>query len=127
EFRQDQSLKLFLFDKKGGELTGDANFTAFLRRSAQFCFLGYSLSKEKEGKGYMFEALMEAIAYVFGKLNLHRIMANYMPHNERSGKLLDRLGFVKEGYARDYLLIAGKWQDHIMTSLINPNWISPDS
>jgi ribosomal-protein-alanine N-acetyltransferase len=32
-------------------------------------------------------------------------MANYMPHNQRSGDLLARLGFEKEGYAKDYLLI----------------------
>lgn len=49
-------------------------------------------------------------------------MANYMPHNQRSGNLLRRLGFVVEGYARDYLLINGRWEDHIQTSLINPNW-----
>jgi ribosomal-protein-alanine N-acetyltransferase len=52
-------------------------------------------------------------------------MASYLPHNQRSGKLLKRLGFVVEGYARDYLLINGLWQDHILTSLTNPNW-KPD-
>jgi ribosomal-protein-alanine N-acetyltransferase len=48
-------------------------------------------------------------------------MANYMPANERSGKLLKRLGFTVEGYARDYLFIAGAWQDHVLTSLANRN------
>jgi ribosomal-protein-alanine N-acetyltransferase len=51
-------------------------------------------------------------------------MANYMPHNRRSGNVLKRLGFVVEGYARDYLMINGKWEDHIFTSLINPHWRS---
>lgn len=51
-------------------------------------------------------------------------MAAYLPDNERSGKLLKRLGFVVEGYARDYLMIDGQWQDHILTSLINHNWNS---
>jgi ribosomal-protein-alanine N-acetyltransferase len=45
--------------------------------------------------------------------------------NERSGRLLERLGFVREGYARDYLLIAGRWQDHILTSLTNTG-LKPD-
>ena len=53
---------------------------------------------------------------------MHRIMANYMPHNQRSGNLLKKLGFVVEGYARDYLLINGKWEDHILTSLNNDNY-----
>ncbi|MGL4717164.1 MAG: 30S ribosomal protein S5 alanine N-acetyltransferase, partial [Aeromonas sp.] len=44
----------------------------------------------------------------------------YMPANQRSGALLERLGFEREGFARAYLLINGRWEDHILTSLINP-------
>ena len=86
------------------------------------CSLGYSLAEDGQGKAYMHEALEAAIHYVFDDLNLHRVNANYMPHNRRSGNVLKRLGFTVEGYARDYLLINGKWEDHILTSLINPNW-----
>ncbi|MBE9234176.1 30S ribosomal protein S5 alanine N-acetyltransferase, partial [Cuspidothrix issatschenkoi LEGE 03284] len=50
--------------------------------------------------------------------------ANYMPHNRRSAKVLKRLGFVVEGYATDYLMINGQWEDHILTSLTNPHWRS---
>lgn len=49
-------------------------------------------------------------------------MASYLPHNQSSGMLLKRLGYVVEGYARDYLMINGQWQDHILTSLTNYNW-----
>ncbi len=60
------------------------------------------------------------------KMNMLRMNATwyYLPHNQRSGKLLKRLGFVAEGYARDYLMINGQWEDRILTSLINPNWKS---
>ena len=84
--------------------------------------MGYSLAADRQGKGYMSEALEIAIAYVFTQLNLHRIMAAYLLDNQRSGKLLKRIGFVVEGYACDYLMINGQWQDHILTSLINRNW-----
>ena len=47
-------------------------------------------------------------------------MACYMPANQRSGALLERLGFEREGFARAYLMINGRWEDHILTSLINP-------
>jgi ribosomal-protein-alanine N-acetyltransferase len=70
----------------------------------------------------MYEALTAAIKYGFEELNLHRVMANYMPTNERSGKLLGRLGFTVEGYARNYLRLAGDWKDHILTALINESW-----
>ncbi|MEC4812143.1 MAG: GNAT family N-acetyltransferase, partial [Scytonema sp. PMC 1069.18] len=102
---------------------GFINFGNFIRRAAQYCNVGYSMAEVEQGNGYMTEALQAAIDYVFQVLNMHRIMANYMPHNQRSGNVLRKLGFVVEGYARDYLLINGKWQDHILTSLTNSNWL----
>ncbi|RCJ28970.1 alanine acetyltransferase [Nostoc minutum NIES-26] len=123
EFIHDQSLKLFIFFKRNPkEIIGTINFNNFIRGSAHFCYVGYSLAEAKQGKGYMTEALKAATEYAFQELNFHRIMANYMPHNQRSGNVLKRLGFVVEGYARDYLMIDGQWQDHILTSLINPHW-----
>ncbi|MCC5634993.1 ribosomal protein S5-alanine N-acetyltransferase [Nostoc sp. CHAB 5844] len=123
EFIHDQSLKLFIFSKKNPNLIiGTINFNNFIRGAAHFCYVGYSLAETEQGKGYMTEGLKAAIQYVFDDLNFHRVMANYMPHNQRSGNVLKRLGFVVEGYARDYLLINGKWQDHILTSLTNPDW-----
>jgi len=70
----------------------------------------------------MHEGLKASLDYVFGDLNLHRVMANFMPHNLRSNAVLRRLGFTVEGYARDYLYIDGAWRDHVLTSLTNPNW-----
>jgi [ribosomal protein S5]-alanine N-acetyltransferase len=124
EFVNDYSLKLFIF-KKGNlrEVIGNINFRNFTRGAAQYCTLGYSLAQSQQGKGLMTEALESAIKYVFHELNIHRIMANYMPHNRRSGNLLKRLGFVIEGYARDYLMINGQWEDHILTSLTNSHWV----
>jgi [ribosomal protein S5]-alanine N-acetyltransferase len=123
EFIHDQSLKLFIFRQgKSNKVIGTINFTNFIRGAAHFCYVGYSLAESEQGQGYMTEALKAATDYVFKELNFHRIMANYMPHNRRSGNVLKRLGFVVEGYARDYLLINGKWEDHILTSLVNPDW-----
>lgn len=123
EFQCDQSLKLFVFKNNNPtEIIGQANFNNFVRGAAQFCYLGYNLAEIEQGKGYMTEALQAAIQYVFKQLNVHRIMANYIPQNQRSGNVLKRLGFVFEGYARDYLLINGQWQDHILTSLTNKDW-----
>ena len=121
EFELGISLRLLFFfrDDEGGAVVGDCNFTNFVRGPFQACYLGYKISRRAEGKGLMREALASAIEYAFEELRLHRIMANYVPVNERSGRLLRRLGFTVEGYARDYLLIGSEWRDHILTSLTN--------
>ncbi|MBD0373117.1 MAG: GNAT family N-acetyltransferase [Pyrinomonadaceae bacterium] len=121
QFEQDSSLRLvfFLRDDKQGAVVGDCNFTNFVRGPFQACYLGYKIAKRAEGRGLMREALAAGIDYAFDTLHLHRIMANYVPTNERSGQLLRRLGFTVEGYARDYLLVGGMWRDHVLTSLTN--------
>jgi ribosomal-protein-alanine N-acetyltransferase len=122
QFEQDLSMRLVFFlrdDAGGGAVVGDCNFTNFVRGPFQACYLGYKISKRVEGRGLMYEALVAATAYAFETLRLHRIMANYVPTNERSGRLLRRLGFLVEGYARDYLLVGGAWRDHVLTSLTN--------
>lgn len=123
ELAKDFSLRLFMFVKKNPKkIIGTINFSNFVRGVAQYCNVGYGIAEAEQGKGYMTEALQAAIAYIFKELNMHRVMADYIPHNQRSGNLLKRLGFVVEGYARNYLLINGQWQDHILTSLTNPDW-----
>jgi ribosomal-protein-alanine N-acetyltransferase len=123
ELAADRALRLCVQwrDDPAGEVIGFCNFNQLVRGAFYAATLGYSLDHRAVGQGVMFEALGAAIAHVFGVLGLHRVMANYLPHNERSGRLLRRLGFVVEGYARDYLFINGAWRDHILTALTNPD------
>lgn len=123
EFAAGASMRLFLFlTEQPDVIVGTANFTSFIRGVGHMCNLGYSLGDRFVGHGYMVEGLEGAIAYAFGPLNLHRIQANYMPHNARSGHVLERLGFVIEGQAKDYLMINGAWRDHVLTSKTNLDW-----
>ncbi len=122
EFHTDQSLKLFVFERQTNTIIGIVNFNNIVRRVAQYCNIGYSLAEDKQGFGFMEEALKYAIKHSFEVMNLHRVMANYMPHNVRSGKVLKKLGFTAEGFARNYLYINGAWEDHVLTSLTNDNW-----
>lgn len=127
DFHGDAAIRFFLFDRANPSVVvGSANLNNIVRGAAQYCNLGYSIAQDREGKHMMKEALQSVISYGFSALNLHRIMANYQPSNQRSGWLLRSLGFNVEGYARDYLLINGKWCDHILTSMLNPNWIAKD-
>jgi [ribosomal protein S5]-alanine N-acetyltransferase len=127
DFRAGRALPILLLRRgdEDGPILGDITFSNLVRGPFLACYLGYNLDREHVGQGLMYEALGAAIQHVFEQLRVHRIMANYMPANQRSGRLLRRLGFTVEGYARDYLFLAGAWQDHILTSLTNPAPIVP--
>lgn len=123
--KQGNAYYFLLLDNNENHVQGVANFSNVLRGSFHACFLGYSLGQQWQGQGLMFEALQSLIRYMQRQQRMHRIMANYMPHNHRSGDLLARLGFEREGYAKDYLMIDGKWQDHILTALTQQEWALP--
>jgi ribosomal-protein-alanine N-acetyltransferase len=54
------------------------------------------------------------VPFAYEGLRLHRIEAACIPTNQPSIKLLERTGFKREGYAREYLCINGLWQDHLL-------------
>ncbi|MBV8460222.1 MAG: GNAT family N-acetyltransferase [Candidatus Eremiobacteraeota bacterium] len=122
QYADGDSCLTFLFDLDDAQVIGTANLSEFVRGPFQAAYLGYSVAKAREGQGLMHEALRLLIDFAFGELRLHRIMANHMPRNERSAALLRRLGFVREGLAREYLRINGVWEDHVLTSLTNSAW-----
>ena len=113
---------LLLRDQPEAEVAGTCNYTQIVGGAFRACVLGYQIARRHEGTGLMHEALAATLEYAFRELRLHRVMANYRPENLRSGRLLERLGFVKEGFAREYLFIDGAWRDHILTSRTNPDF-----
>lgn len=117
--REGTEFRFAAFTPDRSEIVGVCNFTGVSRGVLQACFLGFSVAGKFAGQGVMFEILQASIDHIFKNAGLNRIMANYMPANLRSGKLLERLGFEREGYARRYLKIAGKWEDHVLTSMVN--------
>ena len=100
-------------------VVGSIGYSQISRGPFCACVLGYQIDRECEGHGLMSEALRASNRYMFDEQKLHRIAANYRPENIRSGRLLAKLGFRIEGFARNYLFIDGEWRDHILTSIAN--------
>jgi ribosomal-protein-alanine N-acetyltransferase len=113
---------LAIIDQKLHKMVGMITVSGIYKSPFYSCDLGYSMAAEAQGQGIMPRALKLVIEYMFRQHNMHRISASYMPHNKRSAAVLEKLGFVKEGYAPSYLLVNGQWQDHVLTALINENW-----
>lgn len=103
-----------------GAVVAECNFTNIVRGPFQACTLGFSIARASEGRGLMTMVVRTGVGIMFDDYGLHRIMANHMPHNDRSRRVLERCGFVREGYAKAYLKIAGRWEDHVLTALVDP-------
>ena len=120
-FMAGTEVKFLAVHRASERMVASCSFTNIVQGPLLGCNMGYSVAKEFEGQGIMREVAGAAIRHIFDVLGLHRIMANHMPSNVRSERLLRHLGFEREGYAKSYLKIAGQWQDMVLNSLINPN------
>ncbi|MUG31723.1 GNAT family N-acetyltransferase [Psychrobacter sanguinis] len=116
--RQRQGISMLFTSKNSTQVIGVINFSGFMYGVFQAGYVGYSIDSDYEGKGIMSEVLSQALEYVRKHYGLHRIMANYLPDNHRSARLLNTLGFEQEGYAKSYLKINGQWRDHVLTALV---------
>jgi len=122
EFERGESARwvVFLRESDSSNAVATANVTQIVRGPFQAAYLGYQVDRRHEGLGLMTEALRAVVSHAFDEMRLHRLMANHVPENERSSRVLARLGFAKEGLAKDYLFIGGAWRDHVLTALANP-------
>ena len=93
---------------------GKIALSGIMRGAMYGAYLGYWMSEDVQGQGYVTEALRAVLDFAFGPAGLHRVQAAIMPRNARSLRVIEKLGFRREGYAERYLQIAGKWEDHIV-------------
>ena len=103
-----------MFRSSDNALVGGLTLANIRRGVAQAGSIGYWVGAPFARQGYMTAALRALIPFSFGTLRLHRLEAACIPSNAASIGLLEKTGFKREGYARQYLCINGVWQDHLL-------------
>jgi ribosomal-protein-alanine N-acetyltransferase len=114
DLRSDQGYAFLIVRYSDGALVGGLTLANIRRGVAQACSLGYWMGLPFVRHGYMTAAVRAVVPFAFATLRLHRIEAACIPTNAGSIRLLEKNGFVREGYAREYLCINGVWQDHLL-------------
>jgi ribosomal-protein-alanine N-acetyltransferase len=114
DLRTDQGYAFLILRTADNALVGGLTLANIRRGVAQAGSLGYWMGEPFVRNGYMTAAVRAIIPFAFGTLRLHRLEAACIPTNNGSIRLLEKTGFVREGYACDYLCINGIWQDHLL-------------
>lgn len=94
-----------------------------LNREQRRAEVGYSLSPAEQGRGLAAEALRAALAHAFDVLGLLRIEADVDPRNAPSCRLLERLGFRREGLLRARWHVADEVCDSALYGLLAPEFV----
>lgn len=112
EWRTGICYGFFIFQNETNRLVGGVTLANVRRGVVESGNVGYWVGKDYARQGVMSEALQITLDFAFRKLNLHRVEAACLMHNDASRGLLLKAGFTHEGTARKYLCINGRWQDH---------------
>ena len=114
DLRTDQGYAFLIIRGSDNALVGGLTLANIRRGVAQAGSLGYWMGQPFARQGYMSAAVRAIIPFAFTTLRLHRLEAACIPTNAGSIRLLEKTGFMREGYAREYLCINGIWQDHLL-------------
>ena len=123
EFNQPESwYQVLITEKDTKAVIGDIGIHFFGAENLQ-TVLGITLNKDFQGRGYASEALNGVINFLFSDLKKHRIMASVDPENIDSLKLMERIGFRKEGHFVKSLFWKNNWTDDVIYALLREEWI----
>src|SRR5579872_3711406 len=121
DWRTDQGYNFFIY-RADEALAGGIGLSNMRRGVAETASLGYWIGEPFARQRLMTAALPLVLDFAFERLRLHRVEAACLPTNVPSRAALLRAGFTEEGYARRYLLIDGKWQDHLLFAILREDW-----
>lgn len=117
QFIDGTSIDLGIF--KDEKLIGKIKLSNIVYGILRNAFVGYSIDKEHQGRGYMKEALNTVCSYAFEEMGLHRLEASTLMDNSRSQGVLKACGFNELGISEKYLYINGEWRDHKIFYKVN--------
>ncbi len=108
--------------KETGELIGDCVYFLIApeRRQAE---IGYTLARRFQGNGYATEAVSRLLAYLFGDLGLHRVVALCDERNAASARLLERVGMRREAHFVENVWFKGEWGSEYSYALLQSEWV----
>jgi RimJ/RimL family protein N-acetyltransferase len=112
----------FIIQKKDGTNIG---LIASFGQSSGSITIGYAIKPSEHDKGYGTEALQLMVDYLFLAKEVHRVQANIDPENKASQRILEKVGFKKEGVSRRSSFVRGLWQDECHYSILREEWKEP--
>jgi len=116
-----RQFELGVLERESRELIGGCGLHG-RRETFREYEIGYCLRRDRWSRGIASEAVRALSDFGFGGINAHRIYAQVFPDNTASSRLLERLGFRREGHLRRDAFVRGKWYDTLVYAMLEEEW-----
>ena len=118
--------QIFIIEKKDGTKIGFINhFNVIWNGIGKLLTIAYCLLPNQRGNGYCTEAAQILVDYLFLSKEIECIQATTHIKNIASQRVLEKIGFKKEGILRKRFYIRGDWQNQFLFSIIKKEWKEP--
>lgn len=104
------------------QVAGEVNLNNVIRGAMQSCTIGYWIDQRHAGHEYTVEGVVLLLQFALEQLQLHRVEICIVPRNQRSRRVVEKLGLRDEGIAERYLEINGVWEDHVRYAITKEEW-----
>ena len=121
-YRDETELRFAIELAATREVIGTVALHHFFNQNNR-CELGYAIASRHWGQGYASEALEAVLGHGFAEVGLNRIEADIDPRNEASGRVLEKLGFRKEGFMPQRWRVHGEYADTAFYGLLRDYWV----
>jgi len=113
----------FIIEKKDGTRIGMAGYLTV--QPYRVVEIGYWLLPKEKGQGYGSEVAKMMVDYLFLSKDIERVQATMHIENRASQRVLEKVGFTREGTIRRLYFIKGKWKDALLYSILREEWKEP--
>lgn len=123
-FAEREGIRWAIVERSSGRFLGTCGYWRIVKEHDR-AEIGYELAPAAWGRGIMTEALGVVLDFGFLAMRLHSVEAQIHPDNAGSRRVLEKLGFEREGYFREnfYDPVEGRYTDTAVYSLIKPDWL----
>jgi ribosomal-protein-alanine N-acetyltransferase len=121
-FQAREGIRWAITRKGSDRLIGSCGHWRLMRQHLR-SEIGYDLAPEHWGQGIVPEAVGAILRFGFERIELHSVEAQIEPNNQASRRVLEKLGFVQEGYFRENFVVEGIFTDTAVFSLLKSDWL----
>ena len=125
-FREKLGIRWAITRRGEGRLIGSCGHWRLIKQHMR-SEIGYELAPAQWGQGIMPEAVGAILRFGFERMGLHSVEAQIEPGNQGSRRVLEKLGFVQEGYFRENYFFDGQFTDTAVFSLLKADWLRRDT